>query len=208
MLKLSVEERKVKTIFNKIIGVDESGICCYVGPCVVAVVELPKQIPCSVDDCKKLDDETLKKLYYKIVSNCNYRFMYVTEKQCDESHTQYEIKHIKTMVGVLKPDFVFLDYISLPTKFNIPQWGIKKGDEKIWCIAAASVIAKYEHDEYMRKIDKEYPEYEFASNRGSFCNRLFDLTVKYGLTKYHRPSWVESAAKKKGVNFKKIKRRK
>ncbi len=61
-----------------------------------------------------------------------------------------------------------------------------KGDEKIACIAAASIIAKTTRDMFMINLSKKYPRYKWNKNFG-YCTRdhLYGLK-KYGITKHHR----------------------
>ena len=49
---------------------------------------------------------------------------------------------------------------------QIRQIPIVKGDAKSVSIAAASVIAKVTRDRMMAEMDKDYPGYGFASNKG------------------------------------------
>ena len=43
---------------------------------------------------------------------------------------------------------------------------VVKGDAKIACIAAASIMAKVMRDEMMVEYDAEYPEYHLAESKG------------------------------------------
>ena len=61
-----------------------------------------------------------------------------------------------------------------------------KGDEKIVCIAAASIIAKATRDLFMIKLAKKYPRYSWNKNFGyGTSNHLLEIK-KYGITKHHR----------------------
>ena len=61
-----------------------------------------------------------------------------------------------------------------------------KGDEKITCIAAASIVAKAARDLFMIKLAKKYPKYSWNKNFGyGTVNHLKGLK-KYGVTKHHR----------------------
>ena len=61
-----------------------------------------------------------------------------------------------------------------------------KGDEKITCISAASIIAKVSRDLFMIKLAKKYPKYCWNKNFGyGTADHLLGLK-KYGITKHHR----------------------
>ena len=63
---------------------------------------------------------------------------------------------------------------------------IIKGDEKIKCIAAASILAKVSRDLFMIKIGKKYPKYNWNRNFGYGTAYHLNGIKKYGVTKYHR----------------------
>lgn len=92
-----------------------------------------------------------------------------------------EKKEILTLVDGNK---LIKDYIY-PQKFII------KGDEKSASIAAASILAKVSRDRYMEKLDAEFPQYNWKSNAGYLSEEHLAAIDKYGLTKYHRPSFLQ-----------------
>lgn len=69
------------------------------------------------------------------------------------------------------------------------KWVIK-GDAKSASIAAASILAKVERDRYMEELDAKYPEYGWAKNAGYLTKEHLAAIDKYGLTEYHRPSFL------------------
>lgn len=92
-----------------------------------------------------------------------------------------EKKEILTLVDGNK---LIKDYIY-PQKFII------KGDGKSASIAAASILAKVSRDRYMEKLDAEFPQYNWKSNAGYLSEEHLAAIDKYGLTKYHRPSFLQ-----------------
>jgi ribonuclease HII len=66
---------------------------------------------------------------------------------------------------------------------------IIKGDDKYIQIAAASILAKTHHDEYIEKMCKDIPElneYDLLNNQG-YGTKQHRLAIKEkGLSKYHR----------------------
>lgn len=71
-----------------------------------------------------------------------------------------------------------------------PQKFIIKGDSQSASIAAASILAKVTRDRYMQKLDLEYPMYNWKKNAGYLTAEHIKAIDKYGLTKYHRPSFL------------------
>ena len=72
---------------------------------------------------------------------------------------------------------------------SIPNQSIIKGDSKYLSIAAASVLAKTERDEYMNAIHEEFPMYNWKKNKGYPTQEHREAIRKYGTTKYHRMSF-------------------
>ena len=65
----------------------------------------------------------------------------------------------------VKPDHVLIDAVKLPG-VKIPQTSLIKGDARSVSIAAASIIAKVTRDREMVEMDKIWPGYSFAANKG------------------------------------------
>ena len=63
------------------------------------------------------------------------------------------------------------------------------GDALSVSIAAASIIAKVTRDRIMLELAKEYPEYDFASNKGYGSQKHMEAIKKYGATLWHRRSY-------------------
>jgi ribonuclease HII len=105
----------------------------------------------------------------------------------------------------LKPSDILLlidgNYFNPLTHFNktankieyIPYKMIEGGDNKYTSIAAASILAKVERDNYIEELCEENPElaerYGIDSNKGYGAKRHLDGIKQYGITKWHRRSF-------------------
>lgn len=74
-------------------------------------------------------------------------------------------------------------------KFDMEQEAIIKGDNKIFSIAAASIVAKVYRDELMRKLNKKYPQYGFALHKGYGTLQHLNMVKQHGLSLIHRKSF-------------------
>ena len=72
---------------------------------------------------------------------------------------------------------------------GVPYTTIVKGDGKYLSIAAASILAKTYRDDYMNELAKEYPQYDWLSNKGYPTKKHRDAIRQYGITPYHRKSY-------------------
>ena len=61
-----------------------------------------------------------------------------------------------------------------------------KGDEKIKCISAASILAKVYRDEIMIKMSKKFKNYNWNKNFGYGTKQHIYGLKKHGLTTMHR----------------------
>ena len=86
--------------------------------------------------------------------------------------------------------------------FDYSQRYVVKGDGKSASIAAASILAKVSRDRYMLKLDEEFPQYNWKENAGYLTKEHMALIDKYGLSKYHRPSYLQKHfAKQEQLNL-------
>lgn len=85
---------------------------------------------------------------------------------------------------------VLVDGNKLIKNFEFNQQYVIKGDSKSASIAAASILAKVTRDRYMTKLHDEFPMYNWAKNAGYLTKEHLDAIDKYGLCKYHRPSFL------------------
>ena len=72
------------------------------------------------------------------------------------------------------------------------QVPIIKGDAKSISIAAASIIAKVTRDHMMVELDKYYPEYGFAENKGYGAAVHIKALKENGPCKIHRRTFIKN----------------
>ena len=97
----------------------------------------------------------------------------------------YMMKHLR--VGVKKGAF---DEAEAQKRFDSWKDAKVKGDDKVPEISAASILAKTYRDEYMLKIDMEYPQYGWTRNMGYPTAEHRDAIHRHGLTPHHRKSFT------------------
>lgn len=62
-------------------------------------------------------------------------------------------------------EHLLVDYLKLPD-IDVSQTPLIKGDARSLSIASASILAKTERDALLVKMDRDFPGYHFASNKG------------------------------------------
>ncbi len=194
--KMMIYERDVYSKGNKFIaGIDEAGRGPLCGPVVAAAVILKEgEYIEGVNDSKKLSESKRDKLYEEITNKAiSWSVGIVDEKIIDDINileaTRIAMKQAVEGLSVT-PDHVLVDAEKhIPIK--VPYTPIIKGDSLSVSIAAASIIAKVTRDRMMYEIDKKYPEYEFAKNKGYGTKSHMEAIEKYGLTDIHRRSFCK-----------------
>lgn len=173
-------------------GVDEVGRGPLIGSVVASCVVLPKDFVLEgLTDSKKLSEKKRNEFYDVIMKEAvAVGIGIVDEKKIDEVNI-YEATKIAMKEAIkntnIKLDHVLID--AMPLDIDVDTTSIIKGDAKSISIAAASVIAKVTRDEMMYELDKIYPMYDLASNKGYGTKKHIEAIKKYGITKYHRLSF-------------------
>jgi len=77
---------------------------------------------------------------------------------------------------------------------EVPHTTVEKGDGKYTFIAAASILAKNAHDEYILDLCQEYPElierYGLDTNVGYGTKKHIDGIEKHGICQWHRKTYA------------------
>ncbi len=192
MPNLLIEKKKNKLNYKIIAGVDEAGRGPWAGPVFSAAVILnDNNIPEEINDSKKLSEKKRNNIYLEIISNHTYGLGIAEVDEIDELNilgaTLLSMERAINNLAV-NPDFILIDGNHKP-KIEIDSESVIKGDTKSLSIAAASIIAKVERDKFMRKLDVQFPAYNWRKNKGYGTKDHQNALNKYGVTKYHRKSF-------------------
>ena len=92
----------------------------------------------------------------------------------------------KTHKLKINPKLAYIDGPFAPKNTKIKCKTFIRGDSKITCIAAASIVAKTTRDLFMIKLGKKYSKYQWDKNFGYGTDEHLKSLKKYGVTKHHR----------------------
>ena len=179
-------------------GLDEAGRGPLIGRVYASAVIIENDnIPITIDDSKKMTRTKREKAYKWIIDNAkDYSIGYAEPWEIDDINileaTCLAMK--RCLVGLKKvPKIIIIDGCRWENKFSdfdCKVHSIVKGDSQYLSIASASILAKEEHDKYIREICKEMPElidkYDLLNNMGYGTKKHLDGISKYGPSKYHR----------------------
>ena len=175
-------------------GCDEAGRGCLAGPLFAAAVIFPYHYQNEdINDSKQLtqkERKTLRKLIQK--EAVAYSVVAVSESVIDEINilnASFRAMNLAVKQLQTKPELLLIDGNRFKNETDIPYQCIVKGDAKYLSIAAASILAKSFRDDFMEKLDAEFPEYGWKENKGYPTKAHQEALYKFGRTPYHRKSF-------------------
>lgn len=175
-------------------GTDEAGRGCLAGPVVAAAVILPANFSHPLlNDSKQLSEKNRQLLKPIIEENAlAFAVAFVDEKEIDKINIlQASILAMHRAIAglTIKPEFIIVDGNKFKPFKDIPHQTIIKGDAKYLSIAAASILAKTYRDEFMEKINVDFPDYNWKKNKGYPTKEHRAAIMKNGVSKYHRKTF-------------------
>lgn len=202
-ISFNYEKTFIQNENDIVVGIDEAGRGCLVGPVVSACCYLninlfPKELLLKINDSKKLTENKRTEIVnelQKLPSNVFlYSYSYINASLIDKINilqaTLLSMKHsyirLKNKLASV-PKKVLVDGNQMPDIPNVKL--IIKGDMLSYSIATASIIAKVKKDELLNKIGEKYKEYQFDKNKGYGTKSHLEAIQKYGITPYHRKTY-------------------
>jgi len=176
-----------------ICGVDEVGRGPLAGPVVAGAVILNPADPIEgIDDSKKLSAKARERLAVQIHRRAlAWATAYVWESEIDDINI-YQASRKAMILAIeklgIRPEHILSDAMPLPG-YGIPYTAIIHGDALSASIGAASIVAKVERDAFMVQMDRLYPGYGFAKNKGYPTPEHLDALKRLGVCPIHRRSY-------------------
>jgi ribonuclease HII len=193
------EVQALRQGWRRIAGCDESGRGSLVGPLYAAAVILDPNKPIAgVDDSKKLSPAVRLELASEIREKAMaFQVVAIPAAEVDALNV-YEASR-QAMVRALldldpPPDFVLTDAMPLERRgrakeFPIPHRAILHGDARSVSIAAASILAKVARDAHLEQLDRLYPQYQLARNKGYGTPEHLEALARFGPCPEHRKTF-------------------
>lgn len=182
-----------------ICGVDEAGAGPLMGPVYAAAVILPEDCVIEgLDDSKRLTEKKREALFPVICEKaiaCSVAS--VDAREIDEINIlNARMKAMQLAIDGLgvSADFALIDgnrdHGTL-CAITLPRRLVVHGDAVSMSIAAASVLAKVSRDRYVTEVlDRQYPQYQFARNKGYGTKLHYEMLDAYGPCAAHRRTFL------------------
>ena len=174
-------------------GVDEVGRGCLAGPVFAAAVILSNKINVKdIKDSKKIPFRKRLLLSKYIKKNSIYAVGTASVEEINKINIlNASLLSMKRALDKLKlkPSIIYIDGLFAPKDLKIKYKTFVKGDEKITCISAASIVAKATRDVFMIQLGKKFPKYKWNKNFGYGTKEHLNGIRKYGITKHHRKNF-------------------
>ena len=174
-------------------GLDEVGRGPLAGPLTVAAVVLPPEPQIvGLDDSKKISPKRREELALQIMDTAlAFGIAHIEPAEIDACGMAASLR--VCMLRALKacelePDCVLID--GNPLNIHPREHSVVKGDGKVACIAAASILAKVTRDHIMEAYALRYPAYGFESNKGYGSAAHIAAIREHGPCPLHRMSFL------------------
>lgn len=188
-------------------GCDEAGRGCLAGSVYAAAVILPADYDNNaLNDSKKLTEHQRYALREQIMADAEaWAVGEVTPEEIDKINilkASFLAMHRALDQLKVRPEAIIVDGNRFVPYRNLPYTTVVKGDGKYQAIAAASILAKTFRDDYMKRLDSEYPCYGWAGNKGYPTAKHRQAIREHGVSPYHRMSYNLLGNEELSLDFK------
>jgi ribonuclease HII len=194
-----LEAEALRRGWRLVAGCDEAGRGALLGPLYAAAVILDPVRPIvGIDDSKKLPPSVRESLALEIAEKAIcFRVVAITAAEVDalnvyEASRQAMIRAVQALDP--SPHFILTDAMRLSQgahypEFPIPHRAIIHGDARSISIAAASILAKVARDKHLEGLDRVYPQYGLARNKGYGTPEHLEALARHGPCPEHRKTY-------------------
>ena len=174
------------------LGVDEVGRGAIAGPLTVCAVALPLEpIIWGLNDSKQLTPLRREALAAQVAQHALAIGMaHIEPASIDAVGMAVALRMGMAQAienAAIEPDVVLID--GNPVHVHPKEMTLVKGDARIACIAAASIVAKVTRDAMMTAYAEDYPGYHLDSCKGYGSAEHIAAIGELGLSPIHRVSF-------------------
>jgi ribonuclease HII len=181
------------------VGIDEAGRGALAGPVTVAACIMPHGFQHElIKDSKLLSEGQKVEARRLVLDNAlAYSIVHIPVEEIESTNIlKATLNGMKQCLDKIAEEnefqFILVDGDQFHGYNGIPFETVVGGDNTYVSIAAASILAKTERDNYMRELSQkeEYLAYGWGSNKGYGTKQHRDAIVSEGATTEHRHSFI------------------
>ncbi len=194
-----LEAQALRQGWRLVAGCDEAGRGALLGPLYAAAVILDPAKPIrGVDDSKKLAPEERVALAEVIRAKAvAFQVVSVTAAEVDAVNVYQASRRgmVRALLALVpSPDFVITDAMRLSGwgdggDLPIPHRAVVHGDARSVSVAAASILAKVARDAHLQELDRRFPQYQLAKNKGYGTFEHLEALKHFGPCPEHRQTF-------------------
>lgn len=192
--------------YKMICGIDEVGRGPIAGPVVSCAIIMKSDSKIDdVKDSKKLTDKKRRLLAKEIFEDALAIGFGVVDQTIIDDINIRKATHLSMNLAIINlkdkfgnklvPDLVLIDAEQLDNDVN--QISIIGGDDSVYVISCASILAKVYRDDIMINYDKIYPSYGFANHKGYGTKAHYQALDEKGSCEIHRKTFLKKYYDKK-----------
>lgn len=154
----------------------------------------------GIDDSKKLCLEDRERLYDEIVNHpqIKHSICEISPKEIDDINILQAtmVAMTRAVLGLKVKgsiDYAVVDGNRYPKALAeaVPGEAVVKGDQKVFSIACASILAKVYRDRIMTEADKKWPVYGFKDHKGYPTAMHRQMVAIHGVCDIHRRTFKQ-----------------
>lgn len=179
--------------YDYIVGIDEAGRGCWAGPVSVGgfVYKKEDMVVPNVNDSKLISAAKRSQIFEEL-RHSEHLVLFGSVDQIDSMGIgkviEELIKNIVLHYADLNAFFIIDGQFS--TSFGTNTVKMNKADSLFYPVAAASILAKVERDNYMSQLEKDFPQFQFGKHKGYGTQLHNSLIQSYGVCEHHRKSYA------------------
>ncbi len=198
----TIERNLLASGYDSLIGIDEVGMGCLAGPVVVCALAVSPEFYntkhrrlAGMRDSKLLSPTQRTRLAAELegIPGLVWRTALCEPAEIDRINiyqaSRVAMRRAVSELPLSDNPMVLVDGNKRIHDFKLPQMPIVKGDQKIWAIAAASVLAKVYRDRLMEQYAREYPLYGLEVHKGYATKMHREAIAIHGPCPIHRRSF-------------------
>lgn len=190
-------EQSLLSQFSFIAGLDEVGRGCLFGPVYAGIVVIDNDSPYihGIRDSKLVSQKKRNELAIQIKQTYIYGIGSASHDEIDTlgimQATRLAMLRAYWSLPVM-PGILLIDGEKTTLSLLHKSYKFVKGDQRLFSIAAASIIAKEARDVYLKSLAEKFPEYDLENNMGYATKNHREALGKYGATPLHRKTFISS----------------